>query len=332
MAITKAVIPAAGLGTRFLPATKAVPKELLPVVDKPAIEYVVAEAADAGLRDIVIITGHTKGAVLDHFDTAPQLERALEEKGDEERLAAVRRSASLGHVHAVRQGEPKGLGHAVLCARAHVGDEPFAVLLGDDLIDERDKHLATMLKVHSRLGGSIITLMEVEDAQIEAYGVAGVAPLKGFEGLAGELGLEEGQILAVESLVEKPAPGRAPSNLAVIGRYILDPAVFDVLEDLEPGRGGEIQLTDAIARLAHLPPERGGGVWGIVFAGRRYDTGDRLDYLKAVVQIAVDRDDLGGAFLAWLKGFIEEAGAARGGLGAGPGGGRGPAPTASRGR
>jgi UTP--glucose-1-phosphate uridylyltransferase len=295
MTIRKAVIPAAGLGTRFLPATKSTPKEMLPIVDKPAIQYVVEEAARAGLTDVLMITGRSKRSLDDHFDVVPELERILEDKGDEVRLAQVRRSTELANVHYVRQGQPKGLGHAVLCARHHVGVEPFAVLLGDDLIDERDPLLTEMVALQERLGGSVIALLEVEPDQISAYGCAAVEAIDG----------EDGDHVRITALVEKPAPEHAPSNLAVIGRYVLHPAVFDVLEATEPGRGGEIQLTDALAALATTPAEQGGGVHGVVFRGRRYDTGDRLDYLKAVVQIACDRPDLGPDLRDWLVEYVD---------------------------
>ncbi|WP_456826329.1 UTP--glucose-1-phosphate uridylyltransferase GalU [Cellulomonas sp. P5_E12] len=294
MTIHKAVIPAAGLGTRFLPATKSTPKEMLPVVDKPAIQYVVEEAVKAGLDDVLLITGRSKRTLADHFDAVPELEAALEAKGDLERLAKVRESTELGHVHFVRQGQPKGLGHAVLQAKHHVGHEPFAVLLGDDLIDERDELLSTMLALQERTGGSVIALLEVPPAQISMYGCAAVEPFEGAD---------DADQVKITGLVEKPPADEAPSNLAIIGRYVLHPSVFEVLERTEPGRGGEIQLTDALATLADLPASEGGGVYGVVFRGRRYDTGDRLDYLKAVVQIAVDRPDLGPDFRAWLSDF-----------------------------
>lgn len=296
MTIHKAVIPAAGLGTRFLPATKSTPKEMLPVVDKPAIQYVVEEAVKAGLDDVLLITGRSKRTLADHFDAVPELEAALEAKGDLERLAKVRESTDLGHVHFVRQGQPKGLGHAVLQAKHHVGQEPFAVLLGDDLIDERDELLSTMLALQERTGGSVIALLEVPPAQISMYGCAAVEE---FDGAA------DADQVRITALVEKPPADEAPSNLAIIGRYVLHPAVFEVLENTAPGRGGEIQLTDALATLAGLPASEGGGVYGVVFRGRRYDTGDRLDYLKAVVQIAVDRPDLGPDFRAWLGDFTK---------------------------
>ncbi len=288
--IRKAVIPAAGLGTRFLPATKAMPKEMLPVVDRPAIQYVVEEAVKAGLTDLLMITGRQKRALEDHFDRAPQLERTLELKGDDAKLEAVQYASGLGPIHYVRQGEAKGLGHAVLCARQHVGDEPFAVLLGDDLIDENDDILGTMIEVQAKTGGSVIALIEVDPAQISAYGCADISAVDGED------------YFRVNRLVEKPSVDEAPSNLAVIGRYVLHPAVFDVLEDTAPGRGGEIQLTDALETLATTEGE-GGGVYGVVFRGRRYDTGDKLSYLKAVITIASERPEFGEELKAWMKEF-----------------------------
>jgi len=285
----KAVIPAAGLGTRFLPATKAMPKEMLPVVDKPAIQYVVEEATQAGINDILIIIGRNKNALSNHFDSVPELETNLEMKGDKDRLAKVQESSDLADIHFVRQGEPKGLGHAVLRARAHVGDHPFAVLLGDDLIDERDPLLTKMLEEHERTGATIVALMEVDPSHIHMYGAAAVEET-GDEGVVKVLGL-----------VEKPKAEDAPSNLAIIGRYVLSPGVFDILERTQPGKGGEIQLTDALQELAADPD--GPGVYGVVFRGRRYDTGDRLDYIKAIVQLAADRDDLGPDLRPWFKEF-----------------------------
>ena len=289
--VRKAVIPAAGLGTRFLPATKAMPKEMLPVVDRPAIQYVVEEAVKAGLSDLLMITGRNKRALEDHFDRAPDLERTLELKGDEARLDAVQHASGLGPIHYVRQGEPKGLGHAVLCAKQHVGDEPFAVLLGDDLIDESDQLLSTMIDVQAKTGGSVIALIEVEPSQISAYGCADITPIAGED------------YVRVNSLVEKPSVEEAPSNLAVIGRYVLHPAVFDVLEETGPGRGGEIQLTDALQTLAKGEGE-GAGVYGVVFRGRRYDTGDKLSYLKAVITLASERAEFGEDLKTWMKEFL----------------------------
>jgi len=285
----KAVIPAAGLGTRFLPATKAMPKEMLPVVDKPAIQYVVEEAVSAGIDDILVIIGRNKNAISDHFDSVPELEVRLQQKGDHGRLERVMKSSDLADIHFVRQGEPKGLGHAVLRARTHVGDSSFAVLLGDDLIDERDPLLTEMIAAHERTGAAVIALMQVPAESIHLYGVAATD------------GDDLDGAVRVTGLVEKPSAEDAPSDLAVIGRYVLPPAVFEVLERTQPGKGGEIQLTDALQELATDPD--GPGVVGVVFRGRRYDTGDRVDYIKAIVQLAVDRDDLGADLRPWLKDF-----------------------------
>ena len=290
MAVTKAVVPAAGLGTRFLPATKASPKEMLPVVDKPAIQYVVEEAAAAGLTDVLMITGRSKRALEDHFDRVVELEQTLEAKGDLDKLALVRESSDLAVVHYVRQGDPRGLGHAVLAAAQHVGQEAFAVLLGDDLIDPRDPLLSTMVEVQEREGGSVVALMEVPHEMISSYGCAAVEAIEGGH---------TGDVVRITGLVEKPPPDEAPSDLAIIGRYVLSPTVFEVLRHTPPGRGGEIQLTDAIATLIEAEP-----VHGVVFRGRRYDTGDRLDYLKAVVQLASERKDLGPPLLDWLREWL----------------------------
>ena len=290
-AVRKAVVPAAGLGTRFLPATKATPKEMLPVVDKPAIQYVVEEAVAAGIDDVLFITGRNKRALEDHFDRNLELETVLRGKGDDERLALASESTDLARIHYVRQGDPLGLGHAVLMAENHVGPEPFAVLLGDDLIDPRDPVLDRMIEVRSEHGGSVICLMEVPRAAISLYGCAAVSPTSAPD------------VLDVTDLVEKPDSADAPSTYAIIGRYVLDPAVFSVLRDTQPGRGGEIQLTDALRVLATLPADAGGGVRGVVFRGRRYDTGDRLSYLQAVIRLAVERDDLGPDLRAWLRDF-----------------------------
>jgi UTP--glucose-1-phosphate uridylyltransferase len=288
--VVKAVVPVAGLGTRFLPATKATPKEMLPVVDKPAIQYVIEEAVAAGLTDVLLVTGRNKNTLENHFDRNWELEASLEAKGDHERLKRVRDAAVMADLHYTRQGDPRGLGHAVLCAARHVGDEPFAVLLGDDLIDERDPLLAPMLKVQERHGGSVVALMEVAHDQIGLYGCA-----------ATEDTSEDG-VVRVRDLIEKPSPDEAPSNLAIIGRYVLSPAVFDVLRETLPGRGGEIQLTDALRTLA--ASDDLGPVHGVVFHGRRYDTGDRLEYLKTVVRLASEREDL-PEFRPWLREFVQ---------------------------
>ncbi|MDY7526504.1 MULTISPECIES: UTP--glucose-1-phosphate uridylyltransferase GalU [unclassified Cryobacterium] len=288
--ITKAVIPAAGLGTRFLPATKAMPKEMLPVVDKPAIQYVVEEAVAAGLTDVLMITGRNKNALENHFDRMTELEDLLEKKGDQDRLAKVRFATGLADVHYVRQGDPLGLGHAVLRARMHIGFEPFAVLLGDDIIDDRDVLLSKMLTEQTKRNATIIALMEVEPEAIHLYGCAAVETT------------DDPDVVKVTGLVEKPSAADAPSNLAIIGRYVLRPEIFEVLQNTKPGKGNEIQLTDALQVMA-VNPQFTGGVYGVIFRGRRYDTGDRLDYIKAIVQLAVDRPDLGPDLRVWLQEF-----------------------------
>ena len=304
-----AIFPVAGLGTRFLPATKATPKEMLPVVDKPAIQYVVEEAVAAGLDDVLLVTGRNKNAIENHFDHNWELEAALEAKGDTDRLARVRESAIIADLHYTRQGDPRGLGHAIGCAERHVGDEPFAVLLGDDLIDPRDPLLTRMLEVREREGGSVVALMRVPSEQVHLYGCAAVEDAAGAD------------VVRVTGLVEKPPPEEAPSDLAIIGRYVLDPGVFEVLRHTEPGRGGEIQITDALRSMfvraslvsgassttRDTMAESGehGPVHGLVFEGRRYDTGDRLDYLKTVVKLASERKDLGPDFTAWLREFVD---------------------------
>ena len=284
--VTKAVIPVAGLGTRFLPATKALPKEMLPVVDKPAIQYVVEEATGAGLHDVLMVTGRNKNALENHFDRATELEATLMNKGDSQRLADVKASTELGEIHYMRQGDPRGLGHAVHKAKQHVGQEPFAVLLGDDLIHADDTLLEDMLEVNTSTGTSVIALMEVDPSQTHLYGIATV-----------EATDTEG-VVKVNGLVEKPKAEEAPSNLAIIGRYVLEPGVFDVLEQTEPGRGGEIQLTDALDTMARDASQ---GVHGVVFKGRRFDTGDKLSYIKAIVELALEREDLGDELRSWMR-------------------------------
>jgi UTP--glucose-1-phosphate uridylyltransferase len=289
--VTKAVIPAAGLGTRFLPATKAMPKEMLPVVDKPAIQYVVEEAVNAGLHDVLLVTGRNKNALENHFDRATELEDTLARKGDTDRLEKVNHSTGLADMHYVRQGDPKGLGHAVLRAKMHIGHEPFAVLLGDDIIDARDELLTRMLEVQRERNTTVVALLEVDPSQIHLYGAAAVVET------------DEDDVVRITGLVEKPDQASAPSNYAVIGRYVLRPEIFDILEKTEPGKGGEIQLTDALQGLASAP-DWTGGVHGVIFSGRRYDTGDRLDYIKAIVQLASDRPDLGPDLVPWLREFV----------------------------
>jgi UTP--glucose-1-phosphate uridylyltransferase len=292
--VIKAVVPVAGLGTRFLPATKAIPKEMLPVVDKPAIQYVVEEAASAGLHDVLMVTGRGKGAIEDHFDRAYELEQTLEAKGQDERLARVREPEELAKIHYIRQGSPKGLGHAVLCAAQHVGDEPFAVLLGDDFIHPGDPLLQRMIEVRAQFGGSVVALMQVDSDQVSQYGVVAAEPT------------DTDGVVTVTDLVEKPAPADAPSNWIVIGRYVCDPAVFGVLERTRPGRGGEIQLTDALKTLAQMPAAEGGGVRGVQFRGRRFDTGNPADYLRTIVQFACERPDIAAEFIPWLRKYVDD--------------------------
>ena len=287
--VKKAVIPAAGLGTRFLPATKAQPKEMLPIIDRPAIQYVVEEAVRAGIDDILIITGRGKRAIEDHFDRNFELEYYLEQKGKTDDVADIRELAELADIHYVRQGEPLGLGHAVAVARKHVGDNPFVVMLGDDIMDERSQVLDGMIRTYDQRQRSVVALKEFPIEEISSYGCARPEPVEGEDGLV--------QIL---DIVEKPAPEVAPSTLAVMGRYVFSPAIFDCLDRVAPGVGGEIQLTDAIALL--LAEEE---VYGYVFDEGRYDIGQKLDYLRATVELAVDRDDLGPDFRAFLADFVE---------------------------
>lgn len=289
--ISKAVIPAAGLGTRFLPATKALPKEMLPVVDKPAIQYVVEEAVNAGLSHVLMITGRNKNALENHFDRAVELEHLLETKGDEDRLDLVSEATGLADIHYVRQGDPLGLGHAITKSQTFVGNEPFAVLLGDDLIEEASSLLSEMLELAEEKQASVVALMEVPSAEVSKYGV--VKP-----------GISEGNVIEIAGLVEKPKIEDAPSNFAVIGRYVLQPGVFEVLNKLQPGVGGEFQLTDALNKMA-ADPKLAGPVLGIIFEGRRFDTGDKMSYLKTIVEIASEREDLGSDFSTWLKDFAQ---------------------------
>lgn len=291
--ISKAVIPAAGLGTRFLPATKALPKEMLPIVDKPAIQFVVEEAVTAGLKDVLFITGRNKNALENHFDRAIELEQLLDSKGDVNRLGIISETSDLANIHYVRQGDPKGLGHAIAKAKTFTGSDPFAVLLGDDLIHREDTLLQEMLHFAEKSGATVVALHEVDPSQVSMYGVADV-----------EQESEE-HILKIKGFVEKPNQRDAPSHLAIIGRYVLQPCVYQALEKTKPGVGGEIQLTDALNIMAS-DPNTYCPVYGMVFSGRRFDTGDRLSYLKTTVEIASERDDLGPEFVGWLKLFVQK--------------------------
>jgi UTP--glucose-1-phosphate uridylyltransferase len=291
--VTKAVIPVAGLGTRFLPATKSIPKEMLPVVDRPTIQYVVEEAAAAGVSDVLFVTGRGKEAIEDYFDRSHELEQVLQAKGDSGRLDLIREPTEIATIHSVRQGTAAGLGHAVLCAADHVGDQPFAVLLGDDFIHPDDPLLRRMLEVRAHYGGSVVALMEVDRSQVSLYGCVAMQPT------------DSDDVVEVTDLVEKPAPDDAPSNWIVIGRYVCDPVAFGVLRQTPPGRGGEIQLTDALMTLAHMPAAEGGGVRGVLFRGRRYDTGNRLDFLRTTVQFACERPEVAADFVPWLRKYVD---------------------------
>lgn len=289
--VSKAVIPAAGLGTRFLPATKAMPKEMLPIVDKPAIQYVVEEAAHAGLKDVLIITGRNKENLISHFDGVPELEYTLQRKGDLDKLNKVHQASELADVHFLRQGQPLGLGHAVGRARHHVGEDSFAVLLGDDLIDARDPLLQKMIDVHDEQQATVVALMEVPAEQVHMYGCAAVERT------------EDDQVVKITALVEKPSIEEAPSNLAVIGRYVLRSEIFEQIDQLEPGRGGEYQLTDALNVLAAGRGEA--PVFGVIFDGRRYDTGDRSEWIKANILLGVEHAELGDELKQWLGEFVD---------------------------
>jgi UTP--glucose-1-phosphate uridylyltransferase len=285
--VTKAVIPAAGMGTRFLPATKSQPKEMLPIVDKPSIQYVVEEAVRAGLRDVLVITGRGKRAIEDHFDRNFELEFYLEQDGKDELLREVQATNEIADLYYIRQRDPLGLGHAVSVARDHIAGESFAVMLGDDIMVDDARLLRAMLGVHAAEGGSVLALMEVAPEEISAYGCAAVEPVRD-------------RLVRVQSLVEKPPPEDAPSNLAVVGRYVFSPEIFSALDAIEPGVGGELQLTDGIARLLDDQP-----IHGVVFSQGRYDIGRKIDFLRANVELALDRPDLGPELSAFLADIVE---------------------------
>ena len=290
--VRKAVIPAAGLGTRFLPATKATPKEMLTLVDKPAIQYVVEEAVAAGITDILIVTGRSKRPVEDHFDRAPELESNLAESGKDALLETVIGLSELASFHFVRQGEPLGLGHAVGVARHHIGDEPFVVLLPDDLMHHSSPLLRDMIAAHRESGRSVVALKRFGPEEISLYGVATIAPSSG-----------SGPVVRLDGMVEKPAPEDAPSDLAIMGRYLFTPEIFELIDEVKPGKGGEIQLTDAMNMLAVS-----GGIDGVVFEKGRYDIGAKPDFLRASVEFALDRPDLAPEFGAWLGQLVRERG------------------------
>jgi len=286
MKVQKAVIPAAGLGTRFLPATKAQPKEMLPIIDTPTIQYIIEEAVNSGIKDILIITGKDKKSIEDHFDKSPILEELLRSKGKTELLELIKDISELVDIHYIRQKEPRGLGHAVYCARKFIGNEPFAVMLGDDVVRNGVPCLKQMLDLYNELGGSILGVKEVPSGEVSKYGILDAEMMRD-------------KVYKCHDLVEKPDPATAPSRLAIMGRYIIQPEIFDILANTEPGAGGEIQLTDALKELA-----RKDSVYGYVFDGRRYDVGDKLGYLKATVEFALERSDLSEEFRAYLEKVI----------------------------
>lgn len=286
--VRKAVFPAAGLGTRFLPATKAQPKEMLPVVDKPLIQYGVEEAMHSGIQNIIIVTGRGKSSIEDHFDVSFELEQLLESKSKTEMLSMVRSISDMIDVSYVRQKEALGLGHAVLRAKELVGNEPFAVILSDDIIASETPCVRQLLDIYEYYGASVLALMEVPPDQISAYGVVD-AELVSDNG-------RENRLFRIRNMVEKPKPADAPSNLAIIGRYILTPEIFHCIESIEPGSGGEIQLTDALKYMLRNRP-----IYGLKFEGKRYDAGDKLGFLKATVEFALGRHDLGQPFRDYLK-------------------------------
>jgi UTP--glucose-1-phosphate uridylyltransferase len=284
--VSKVVIPAAGLGTRFLPATKAVPKELLPIVDVPTIQLIVEEAVRANIADIILINGRYKSAIEDHFDISFELETTLEKRGKQELWQQIRAISDRARIVSLRQKQPLGLGHAVLCAASVVGDQPFGVILGDDLIDSEVPAIAQLIGAYQRSGKGVIALMDVDPADAHLYGIAAGKPLAGFDD----------RTLEISEIVEKPGPGKAPSNHAVIGRYVLPPSIFEILRNTKPGVGGEIQLTDALAVLARTE-----GLLGYRFRGDRYDAGDRLGYLKANLAYALKRPDLREPLLGYMR-------------------------------
>ena len=284
--VRKAVIPAAGLGTRFLPATKATPKEMLPIVDKPTIQYIVEEALAAGIEDILLITGRSKRAIEDHFDRSIELEMNLKEHGKEKELEVVRKISDI-RIHYIRQKEPRGLGHAILCAQQFIGDEPFAVLLGDDVVDAKVPALKQLIDVYEKTGSSVLGVQEVPLEKVSSYGIVA------------SHATDEPRTFTVSDMVEKPAVEDAPSRLAVLGRYVINPEIFAILEKTEPGRGGEIQLTDALKVLAEQQT-----MYAYNFEGRRYDVGDKQGFLEATVEMALKRPDLRDKFLTYLQGIV----------------------------
>ncbi|QCX32907.1 UTP--glucose-1-phosphate uridylyltransferase GalU [Caloramator sp. E03] len=288
MKVRKAIIPAAGLGTRFLPATKAQPKEMLPIVDKPTIQYIIEEAVESGIEEILIITGRNKRAIEDHFDKSVELEMELKSKHKDELLKEVDYISNLAQIYYIRQKEPKGLGHAIYCAKTFVGNEPFAVMLGDDVVDNKEPCLKQLIDVYNEYKTTILGVQEVPIEDVNKYGI-----VKGMH-------IEDG-VFKVKDLIEKPDIEKAPSNIAILGRYIITPSIFEILEHTKPGKGGEIQLTDALKELLNKE-----AMYAYVFKGRRYDVGDKLGFLQATVEFALKRDDLKNDFLAYLSKIINK--------------------------
>ncbi|SFB30035.1 UTP--glucose-1-phosphate uridylyltransferase [Cohnella sp. OV330] len=285
--VKKAIIPAAGLGTRFLPATKAMPKEMLPVVDKPTIQYIVEEAIESGIEDIIIVTGKGKRAIEDHFDNSFELEQILLEKKKYDLLDEVQKSSKLVDIHYIRQKEPNGLGHAIWCARKFIGQEPFAVLLGDDIISAEKPCLRQMIEKYERYNSSIIGVQHVTDEEVSRYGIVDGRWV-------------EDALYQINHLVEKPKRGEAPSNLAIMGRYILNPGIFDILGNQNPGAGGEIQLTDAIATFNQTE-----AVYAYNFEGTRYDVGEKMGFIQTTIEFALQREELRSELLKYLSGVME---------------------------
>ncbi|NLG87742.1 MAG: UTP--glucose-1-phosphate uridylyltransferase GalU [Clostridiaceae bacterium] len=288
MRVHKAIIPAAGLGTRFLPATKAQPKEMLPIVDTPTIQFIVEEAVSSGIEDIIIVTGRSKRAIEDHFDKSYELEEALKKSGKEDLLSQVRDISNLVNIHYIRQKEPKGLGHAIYCAKAFIGNEPFAVLLGDDIVKSEEPCLKQLINVYNEYKTTILGVQKVPENEVSNYGI-----------ISGKQ-VDE-RVVKVNDMVEKPDVDKAPSNTAILGRYIITPAIFSHLENIQPGKNGEIQLTDALKSL--MKEE---AIYAYHFVGKRYDVGNRMGFLKATVEFALDRDDLKDEFRAYLKQIIND--------------------------
>lgn len=282
MKIRKAVIPAAGLGTRFLPATKSIPKEMLPIVDKPTIQYIVEEIIASGIEDILVITGRNKGCIEEHFDRAIELEDNLEKNNKEELLEEVRKISKMVNIHTVRQKDPKGLGHAVYCAKSFIGNEPFAVLLGDDVVDSKVPCLKQMIEMYDIYHSTILGVQQVEWENVNKYGIVSGKQIND-------------KIYTVEDLIEKPDKDKAPTNIAILGRYIITPDIFDILENTSKGVGGEIQLTDGLKKLAYKQD-----MYAYIFDGRRYDVGSKLGFLEATVDFALKREDLAEGFKGYL--------------------------------